>query len=232
MSRLEWVLKKAGIEELVFTGIVTNGGVASTVRDAHVRDFHATVLEDGCAAFSSKSTMSIDALRPVASVMTCADFLADWNVRDGDPAETKPFDLSVPVLVIGGGAWGLVAALAAQDAGAEMLVVRMPCLRVDRPVFRLHSRRAGPAGKRHSTSPTTSPIMGSDIMAKAKGEPDPGTGRSGVHRVRPDARMACGQPRPAVHPARRFLYPGHSVHRMHAHPDKTGAALGAAAGCG
>ncbi|MFI4989191.1 MAG: cysteine hydrolase family protein, partial [Alphaproteobacteria bacterium] len=39
-SRLEFVLRRAGIETLVFAGIVTNGGVASTVRDAQVRDFH------------------------------------------------------------------------------------------------------------------------------------------------------------------------------------------------
>ena len=45
------MLRKCGIERLFFCGIVTNGGVASTVRDAHVRDFHCTVLEDGCAAF-------------------------------------------------------------------------------------------------------------------------------------------------------------------------------------
>src|SRR6476646_4751521 len=51
-SRLEWVLRKCGIEQLYFTGIVTNGGVASTVRDAHVREFHCTVIGDGCAAFS------------------------------------------------------------------------------------------------------------------------------------------------------------------------------------
>src|SRR5205085_6711782 len=38
-SRLEWALRKCGIEHLYFTGIVTNGGVASTVRDAHVREF-------------------------------------------------------------------------------------------------------------------------------------------------------------------------------------------------
>ena len=37
---------------LLVAGIVTNGGVASTVRDAHVRDFDVTVLADGCAAFS------------------------------------------------------------------------------------------------------------------------------------------------------------------------------------
>ena len=52
MSRLEWMLRKCGIEHLYFTGIVTNGGVASTVRDAHVREFHCTVIADGCAAFS------------------------------------------------------------------------------------------------------------------------------------------------------------------------------------
>ena len=54
-SRLEWVLRKCGIEHLYFTGIVTNGGVASTVRDAHVREFHCTVIADGCAAFSRET---------------------------------------------------------------------------------------------------------------------------------------------------------------------------------
>jgi ureidoacrylate peracid hydrolase len=34
------VLRKAGIDTLIVCGIVTNGGVASTVRDAHVRDFY------------------------------------------------------------------------------------------------------------------------------------------------------------------------------------------------
>ena len=58
MSRLEWVLRRAGIENLLFAGIVTNGGVASTVRDAHVRDFHTLVLKDGCAAFSKEAHQS------------------------------------------------------------------------------------------------------------------------------------------------------------------------------
>ena len=55
MSRLEWVLRKAGIDTLIVGGIVTNGGVASTVRDAHVRDFPTCVLSDGCAAFSRET---------------------------------------------------------------------------------------------------------------------------------------------------------------------------------
>lgn len=77
MSRLEWVLRKAGIDTLVFAGIVTNGGVASTLRDAHVRDFATILLEDGCAAFSEEThRTNVAALRSVADVMTCADFMA------------------------------------------------------------------------------------------------------------------------------------------------------------
>ena len=50
-----------------FTGIVTNGGVASTVRDAHVREFHCTVIADGCAAFGQQvHDAAIEGLKPVA----------------------------------------------------------------------------------------------------------------------------------------------------------------------
>lgn len=80
MSRLEWVLRKAGITTLIVGGIVTNGGVASTVRDAHVRDVDTIVLEDGCAAFSEQvHTTAIDALRPVSAVATIAEVLAAWE---------------------------------------------------------------------------------------------------------------------------------------------------------
>ena len=73
MSRLEWVLRKLDIHRLYVCGIVTNGGVASTVRDAHVRDFDAIVVEDGCAAFSPQvHAEAIAALRPVAPMTTIA----------------------------------------------------------------------------------------------------------------------------------------------------------------
>ena len=55
MSRMEHVLRRLGITTLIVGGIVTNGGVASTVRDAHVRDLECTVLEDGCAAFNASA---------------------------------------------------------------------------------------------------------------------------------------------------------------------------------
>jgi len=69
MTRLEWVLRKMAIEHIYVGGIVTNGGVASTVRDAHVREFELTVLEDGCAAFSVEvHRAAIEGLRPVAAI--------------------------------------------------------------------------------------------------------------------------------------------------------------------
>jgi ureidoacrylate peracid hydrolase len=77
MTRLEWVLRNLGIDRLIVGGIVTNGGVASTVRDAHVRDIEATVLEDGCAAFTPEvHATAIAALKPVAEIATVAEALA------------------------------------------------------------------------------------------------------------------------------------------------------------
>lgn len=76
-SRLEWILGRAGIETLIFGGIVTNGGVASTVRDAHVRDFHTIVLSDGCAAFSDEAHEStIGSLSTISQISTCGDIIA------------------------------------------------------------------------------------------------------------------------------------------------------------
>lgn len=70
-TQLDWVLRKAGVDTLVVCGIVTNGGVASTVRDAHVRDYHVIVLSDGCAAFSPNAHKA--ALADMASVAEVSD---------------------------------------------------------------------------------------------------------------------------------------------------------------
>jgi ureidoacrylate peracid hydrolase len=73
-TRMEWVLRKAGIETLMISGIVTNGGVASTLRAAHVRDFHTILLTDGCAAFSREThETTVAALASVSEVLTCAE---------------------------------------------------------------------------------------------------------------------------------------------------------------
>lgn len=78
MTRLEWVIRKLGITRLLACGIVTNGGLASTVRDAHVREIETVILEDGCAAFTpTVHATAIEALRPVGPVTTIADMLRE-----------------------------------------------------------------------------------------------------------------------------------------------------------
>jgi ureidoacrylate peracid hydrolase len=80
MSRLEWVLRKAGIEKLAFAGIVTNGGVTATVLDAHVRDFETVVISDGCAAFSPQiHATAVAALGLNVPLTTCANLLAELS---------------------------------------------------------------------------------------------------------------------------------------------------------
>ena len=79
-TRMEYSLSKAGIKTLFICGIVTNGGVASTVRDAHVRDFHTITLEDGCAAFSKDThNLAIQSLKTVGEVMKVADAISLIN---------------------------------------------------------------------------------------------------------------------------------------------------------
>jgi ureidoacrylate peracid hydrolase len=75
-TQLDWILKHAGIEQLALCGIVTNGGVASTLRDAHLRDYHSTVLSDACAAFGNNHTIALADMATIATVQTCSEFLA------------------------------------------------------------------------------------------------------------------------------------------------------------
>jgi ureidoacrylate peracid hydrolase len=76
-TRLDFILRKTGTETLIVGGIVTNGGVASTLRDAHLRDIDAILLSDGCAAFREEvHAATLVSLATVARQMTCAEALS------------------------------------------------------------------------------------------------------------------------------------------------------------
>ncbi|MGR3742579.1 MAG: cysteine hydrolase family protein [Pseudooceanicola nanhaiensis] len=76
-TRLEYILRALDIDTLIVGGIVTNGGVASTVRDAHLREIHTILLSDGCAAFRDEvHEATLVSLGSVADVMTCAEAMA------------------------------------------------------------------------------------------------------------------------------------------------------------
>ncbi|MDW4499186.1 isochorismatase family cysteine hydrolase [Sulfitobacter sp. D35] len=76
-TRLEYILRAVGIDTLIVGGIVTNGGVASTLRDAHLRNIETVMLTDGCGAFRQdvhKATLI--SLGTVTHQMTCAEALS------------------------------------------------------------------------------------------------------------------------------------------------------------
>lgn len=76
-TQLDWLLRRHAIDTLVISGITTNGGVASTAREAHVRDFEVIVLEDGCAAPSpDKHQVALADLRSVAEVIPSDQLLS------------------------------------------------------------------------------------------------------------------------------------------------------------
>ncbi|MEP3048628.1 MAG: isochorismatase family cysteine hydrolase [Roseibium sp.] len=73
-TRLEYIMRAVGIDNLIVGGIVTNGGVASTLRDAHLRDIETLVLTDGCAAFQQDvHDATLLSLATVTKQMSCAD---------------------------------------------------------------------------------------------------------------------------------------------------------------
>ena len=75
-TRLEYIMRMAGIDNLIVGGIVTNGGVASTLRDAHLRNIETVMLTDGCAAFKQDvHEATLLSLATVTHRMTCADSL-------------------------------------------------------------------------------------------------------------------------------------------------------------
>lgn len=138
----------------------------------------------------------------------------------------RAFEAQVPVLVIGGGACGLIAALAAHDAGAEVMVL-------ERDVIPSGSTALS-SGLIPACSTRWQRAIGvadparqfaADIQAKAKGEADPELVQTVAAASGPALEWLADSHGQAFVLLEGFLYPGHAVLRMHAHPDKTGAAL-------
>lgn len=77
-TRLEYILRALDIDTLIVGGIVTNGGVASTVRDAHLRNIHTILLSDGCAAFKPDvHEATLISLGSISPAVTCTQMLED-----------------------------------------------------------------------------------------------------------------------------------------------------------
>ncbi len=77
---LDWWLRRVGIHRLFVCGIVTNGGVASTIRAAHVDDYEVTLVSDASAAFRPDvHDAAVASLGSVVDVTTTADLIETWT---------------------------------------------------------------------------------------------------------------------------------------------------------
>jgi fumarate reductase flavoprotein subunit len=142
------------------------------------------------------------------------------------PARGLQFPVTVPVLVIGSGACGLTAALAAHDCGAEVLVLERD--RVPRGSTALSSGFIPAAGTRFQREKGIADgpaLLTADIMAKNKGRSSPMVTARVAERIGPTLEWLADRHGVPFEVIEGFLYPGHSVLRMHATPKRTGADL-------
>ena len=141
-------------------------------------------------------------------------------------AEGIAFDVKVPVVIIGAGAAGLVAALSAREAGQEVLVLERDAM--PRGSTALSAGLIPAPGTRwqEAAGIVDSPeLFGSDIAAKAKGEPDPSLVKTVTKAVGPTIEWLADRHGLPFSLIEDFRYPGHSVCRMHGLPSRSGGEL-------
>lgn len=131
------------------------------------------------------------------------------------------------VAIVGAGACGLTAALMLHDAGIECVVLERDA--VPSGSTALSSGFIPAPGTRvqraHGVSDDSPERFAQDIQAKAHGSAAPALARAYAEAIGP--ALDALQARHGLDwiLLDGFLYPGHSRHRMHALPQKTGAAL-------
>lgn len=145
------------------------------------------------------------------------------TVVNGPPPRT---DAEVETLIIGAGACGLTAALRAHHAGREVLVLE----RDETPTgsTSLSSGFVPAPGTRFQRAigvEDTPDFFRADLMAKSHDAADPALARLAAENIAPAIEWLADHAGIEWIVLDDFLYPGHSRHRMHATPEKTGAGL-------
>jgi fumarate reductase flavoprotein subunit len=135
-------------------------------------------------------------------------------------------EITIPVVVVGAGACGLVAALAARDAGAEVLVLERDALPSGSTAM---SSGLIPAADtrwqaQHGVLDSAAQ-MAADIQNKNHHEADPDIVNALAARAGQTLHWLADNHNIPFSLVTGFLYPGHSVMRMHGTPQRTGREL-------
>lgn len=142
------------------------------------------------------------------------------------PAEEAEFDSEVPLLIVGAGAAGLCAALAASEAGVEPVVIERDAVPAGSTA--LSAGLIPAAGTRFQREPgiaDSAALFAADITRKAHGEADAKLVRTVASEAGPTVEWLADNYAMPFEVITDFNYPGHSAHRMHGLPGRTGAEL-------
>ncbi|MEM7696652.1 MAG: FAD-dependent oxidoreductase [Pseudomonadota bacterium] len=139
---------------------------------------------------------------------------------------TAPFEASVETLIVGAGAAGLVAALAAAEAGREVLVLERDAVPAGSTALSAGLiPAAGTRWQRAAGIVDDAARFSADIMAKASHQPPASLVARLTQEAAPTLEWLADAHGFAFSLVDDFDYPGHSRRRMHGLASRSGAAL-------
>src|SRR5207342_2284659 len=141
-------------------------------------------------------------------------------------ATDEKFNIRVPLLVIGAGAAGLCAGLAAKESGLDVLIVERDAVPAGSTALSAGLIPAAGTRFQRAKGITDSPhLFATDIHRKSKGEADPAVVDAAARNAAPLVEWLTDRHGLPFDVVDNFNYPGHSALRMHGLPSRTGREL-------
>src|SRR5215469_4264739 len=144
----------------------------------------------------------------------------------GQGAKARKFNIQAPLLIAGAGAAGLCAALAAKDAGADVVVVERDAIPTGSTALSAGLiPAAGTRFQRAKGIDDGAQHFADDIQRKAQGQADPVLVEAVARGAGPLVEWLADRHKLPFDVVDNFNYPGHSAMRMHGLPSRTGREL-------
>ena len=138
----------------------------------------------------------------------------------------KEFEYSIPIVVVGAGGCGLSAALSAKENNTEVLVIERDSTPLGTTAMSTGLiPGANTKLQRAAGIEDTPEIFANDIINKTKGETDPEIATSLAIESSKTIEWLIDNYQIPLSLVDSFLYPGHTVMRMHGTPNRTGSEL-------
>jgi len=142
-----------------------------------------------------------------------------------NPSEAR-YSGNVSVLVVGGGGCGLTAALSAHQSGAEVLVLERDASTLGTTAMSTGLIPAAGTRLQRERGIDDSPeLFAADIVRKTGGQTDPAIALALAEASAATVEWLIDDHAVPLSLVDSFLYPGHSVKRMHGSPNRTGSEL-------